>query len=182
MTIKQFFEANINESIAGGLYDLYKELPVPEKISGIPVPKLSDMMYGQMLELRQGFVDAVDDHEIALLIGRVMLEKDISAYKCEEFLPYMIAVMSFVEDRTKTENKKLKYTPTAGEKAVGIDKLNVFKEWGTIDNIALRMGILHDDVLKLRYNDVFLMQWKDLEQAKFERRYRKWCSKNSGKE
>jgi hypothetical protein len=182
MTIKQFFEANINESIAGGLYDLYKELPVPEWIDGFRVPKLSDMMYGQMLELRQGFVDAVDDHDIALLIGRVMLEKDADAFPCDEFLPYMMAVMEFVEERTKTENKKLKYTPTAGEKAAGIDKLSVFKEWGTIDEIAQRMKILHDDVLKLRYNDVFLMQWKDLEQRKFERRYHKWCSKNAGKE
>jgi hypothetical protein len=126
-----------------------------------------------MIELRHGITEQEDDYSIALMIGQVMLKTDIDDWRYIDYLPYMLKVLQYVEGSIKNETKKLKYTPTAQEKKAGIDKLNIFKEWGIVDSIAQRLHILHEQVWELHYVDVFLMQHKDLEEAKFQRRLSK---------
>ena len=76
------------------------------------------------------------------------------------------------------KEKALKYEPTSEERQAGIDKIGKkVKEFGTIDAIARRMHISHDEALKLPYATVYLMLLNDLEQSKFERRLQKIYSK-----
>lgn len=76
------------------------------------------------------------------------------------------------------KEKALKYEPTPEERQAGIDQIGKsVKEFGTVDAIARRMHISHDDALKLPYATVYLMLLNDLEQSKFERRLHKVYSK-----
>ena len=76
------------------------------------------------------------------------------------------------------KEKALCYEPTPEERQAGIGEIGKrVKEFGTIDAIARRMHISHDDALKLPYATVYLMLLNDLEQSKFERRLQKVYSK-----
>lgn len=76
------------------------------------------------------------------------------------------------------KEKALKYQPTPEERQAGIEELGKrVKEFATVDAIARRMHISHDDALKLPYATVYLMLLNDLEQSKFERRLQKVYSK-----
>ena len=170
-SVKEYFE-----TVSGELYEqfsaLFAEMPVSYTIDGVSFPQPKDMKYGQMLSLRSE-LGGTNDYEAALVVGRVMANCDASELPVMEFMPYVIQVLALVENSIKQEQKHLDYKPEKDEISAGIDKLSQFKEWGVIDTIAQRMHILHDAVTELRYNDVFLMLWKDLEQSKFEKRLMK---------
>lgn len=169
MTVKQFFDTTL---LTKELQDIFlKAKPVME-ISGHKVTTGQYMTYGQMMELRAELAKEVTDLQAVAVVIRVLVSEQIDPLACDlyEVMPYVLSILRFVENSVKKEKKKLKYTPTPDEKRAGIDRLNQFGQWGTIDTIARRCGIMHDEVLNLRYNDVFLMLWKDLEEVKFQQR------------
>lgn len=72
------------------------------------------------------------------------------------------------------KEKELKYEPTSEEKKAGIEDISKkLKEFSTIDAIALRMHISHDDVLKIPYATVYLMLLNDMEVFKYQKRLTK---------
>ncbi len=176
-SVSEFFEAMAAAGdLAKDLYDQLKDIELKKEIAGVQMPEINCMTFGQMIDLRHEIPNQ-DDYQVALSVGRVMTGQDVSGWPYIDYLPYMLRVLQYVNNSIKNEEKKLKYTPTADEKAAGIDRLNVFKEWGVVDSIAQRMHILHEQVYNLKYTDCFLMQWKDLELSKFERKYAKIINK-----
>lgn len=70
---------------------------------------------------------------------------------------------------------KSNYEPD--EIQAGIERLNIFGEWGMVDSIAERLKMKHADVIKLPYTDCFLMMKKDFETSQYRSRYMKIISK-----
>jgi hypothetical protein len=163
-----------------GLFALLIEFPL-KPIAGNTPPPVTEMKYGQMLELRRN-MGTGDDLAVIDTIGRVMLDRPLSDEPYEAVMPYILRVLRFVENSVKKEAEKLKYAATKDEKAAGIDRLNVFGEWGAVDTIVRSgRGYKHAEVYELPYNEVFLMQWHDLEESKFQRRLMKIQSKANEK-
>ena len=173
-TVEKFFESMTEPEIAKGMYDLFEDIDLPEQIDGVKLTGAKDMTFKQMTELRRGLETDAGDYETALMIGTVMLGSNVAAWSYKDYLPYMLSVLKYVHNSVKNESVKLKYNPTADEKKAGIDKLSVFREWGTVDAIVRsRPCYTHEDVYNLKYVDVFVMQWIDLEHSKFERKLMK---------
>ena len=169
MTVKEFFESGIDAEIYKNVMDLAKDLPYPEAIKGKRLLPPNEMLYGHMVELRRRLGDG-SDYDVALAVGEVLLDEDVSQWPYIDYLPYMLSVSDYVVKSVENENKRLEYKPTSDEIKAGIKKLQQFGEWGVVDSIAQRMHILHEQVLKLRYEDVFMMQWRDMEESRFQRK------------
>jgi hypothetical protein len=72
------------------------------------------------------------------------------------------------------KEKALHYEPTAEEVRAGINQISEkLQEFATVDAIAKRMHISHDETLRLPYSTVYMMLLADLEHSKFERRLNK---------
>jgi hypothetical protein len=72
------------------------------------------------------------------------------------------------------KEKLLKYEPTPEEIRAGINKISEkLGDFATVDAIAKRMHISHQNAIDLPYSTVFLMLLSDLEHTKFERRLNK---------
>ena len=178
MTVKQYFDSVKDGELAKAVYEQLEDVEPSYECLGMPVE--NDMTFGQMTELRRGLTEGMTDFDISQLIGRVMGDKDVSTCDYLQWLPYMLRVLKYVTNSIKNEEQKLKYTPTSDEKAAGIEKLGVFKEWGIVDALVRsRPAYKHADIFALKYTDVFLMQWIDLEHSKFERKLIKIQQKNN---
>ncbi len=111
-------------------------------------------------------------NEVAIFEGiiRVLYRINIKPKHYRRFYYHVKDVLSGLAFWVEKE-KALKYEPTPEERQAGIDQIGrKVKEFGTIDAIARRMHISHDEALKLPYATVYLMLLNDLEQSKFERR------------
>ena len=118
-------------------------------------------------------------NEVAIFEGvvRILYNIHIQPKLYRRFYDHVKAVLDGLAFWVEKE-KALKYEATPEEKQAGIDQIGKkVKEFGTIDAIARRMHISHDDALKLPYATVYLMLLNDLEQSKFERRLHKVYSK-----
>lgn len=118
-------------------------------------------------------------NEVAIFEGviRIMYGIHIRPKHYQRFYDHVKSTLDGLAFWVEKE-KALKYEPTPEEKRAGIDQIGKkVKEFGTIDAIARRMHISHDDALKLPYATVYLMLLNDLEQSKFERRLQKVYSK-----
>lgn len=180
MTLYDFLQlAESNPDLVEPISEQFKKIKPPTRIGEYEIKELNQIKYGEVMELRQKLPQKTTDIEIIETIATLMISPQIKVLHCEvyELMPYVEQILKFLVDSAKTEQKRLKYTPTKDEKKAKIDDLAVFGEWGTIDTIAQRMHILHDDVLNLRYNDVISMLWKDLEEAKYQRRLIKIMNK-----
>lgn len=118
-------------------------------------------------------------NEVAIFEGviRVLYHINIKAKHYRRFYDHVKDVLNGLAFWVEKE-KALKYEPTTEERQAGIDQIGKkVKEFGTIDAIARRMHISHDEALKLPYATVYLMLLNDLEQSKFERRLHNVYSK-----
>ena len=117
--------------------------------------------------------------EAAIFEGviRVLYAVNISPKHYRRFYNHVKDVLDGLAFWVEKE-KALKYEPSQEERQAGIDQLGKkVKEFGTVDAIARRMHISHDDALKLPYATVYLMLLNDLEQSKFEKRLHNVYSK-----
>lgn len=102
----------------------------------------------------------------------------VKYFKLINQLPIMKAypiAKKFWEDVATIEEKEkmLASQPTAEEIQAGIEELYIFAEWGTVDHLAKRLHMKHQDVVKLPYSDCFLMLLKDKKDGAFQERYQK---------
>jgi hypothetical protein len=178
-TVNEFFESVLSGDQAQGIYEMAEDLPVPDEIAGVVLPKIRAMKFGQMIELRRGLRNDLPDTEISDIIGMVMTGQHPGEWPALEWLPYMLAVLKFIENSLKSEKKNLKYTPTADEKKAGIDRLNVFEDWGTIDSLVRTYPqYTHAEIAELQYTEVYMMQWRSVVLAKIERNMTKQNEKH----
>lgn len=144
-----------------------------------PIDVLSDaFLFGHRLAIGK-LVAGFD--ELALFKGTIEALHDFTPQTKHfgKLYPYVVYVLDGIRQWAERE-KQLHYEPTAEEKQAGIAELSKkLKEFSTIDAIAKRMGISHDDALQLPYATVYMMLLKDLEQSKFERRLQKVYERKS---
>ena len=132
------------------------------------------LQLGELLNTRDEV--AIFEGAIRLLYGIRIQPKQYP--KLYHHVKDVLSGMSFWMEKEKA----LRYEPTAEERQAGIDEVGKkVKEFATVDAIARRMHISHDEALKLPYATVYLMLLNDLEQSKFERRLQKVYSKKQTK-
>lgn len=118
-------------------------------------------------------------NEVAIFEGvvRVLYNVNIKPKHYRRFYNHVKDLLNGLAFWIEKE-KALKYEPTLEERQAGIDQIGKkVKEFGTIDAIARRMHINHNEALRLPYATVYLMLLNDLEQSKFERRLHNIYSK-----
>ena len=138
-----------------------------------PIDLLSDkFLFGHRIELGKLIASGEDNN----LIDGVMFalyEVKIRPIHYPIVYNHVKEVLEKLKVWTDKE-RALEYVPTPEEREAGINVISEkVKEFATIDAIATRMHISHNDALALPYSIVFLMLQKDLEQSKFERRLNK---------
>jgi hypothetical protein len=169
MTVKQYFEVATK-----GMHEQVADLPVPEVIEGLSLTAKGDFTYRQIVDLRDGLEKQLSEYETALLIGRLFCGADVSGWDFSLFVPYMLMILKYNEQCIKYEIKNLKYTPTANEKAAGVEKLGKFKDWAVVSSICKTYhGYKHEEVYNLLYTTVLAIQEYDLAVSKFERKLTK---------
>ncbi|MDR2066109.1 MAG: hypothetical protein LBP85_10445 [Prevotellaceae bacterium] len=128
--------------------------------------------FGQRLEFNR-LSELTYDHQIIEAVIYVLYEIKVKP-------EYYVSVYGHVKDVLTKLNiwnekeKALQYEPTPEEIRAGINQISdKLKEFATVDAIAKRMHISHDDSLKLPYSTVYMMLLADFEHSKFERRLSK---------
>lgn len=156
-------------------------LPMPDGIGAIPFSQnlkeitlcrsLIEITYGQRVRLTQYKTEA----DFYLLPFSVLYGKDeawVARQPIAAVHPFCRMVANELIKLNKRDQITFKYNPTPEEKRAGIDKLS-YGVFGTMDQIAQRMHISHDEVENLPEIRVFAMLKKDFETAMYQRRLQK---------
>lgn len=129
--------------------------------------------FGHRIALGQLVESGVDDYELMRKTMELLHQHKLRRREIRKLLDYFEAVLVQLKDWSVKE-QSLQYEPTPEERQAGLLELGKqLKEFSTVDAIATRLHISHDDALRLPYGTVYMMLLKDSELHKFERRLHK---------
>jgi hypothetical protein len=127
--------------------------------------------FGQRIFL--GKIDTTSSHKIIEQVMSVLYGVKVKPWQYKSVYAHILDVLNKLNKWSEIE-KALNYEPTAEEKQAGIKQItDKLQDFATVDAIAKRMHISHDNAMKLPYAIVFQMLQSDLEHSKFERRLSK---------
>ena len=133
----------------------------------------SQFTFGHRLWMGKAAQEAKSDFELLRMIFDGLHEFEIKPCHVRKVYDYFDDMLKRLQRWCEYE-KQLNYEPTIEEKRAGIEIIGKkLKEFATIDAIATRMRISHDQALQLPYDTVFKMLLKDMEQSRFERKLNK---------
>lgn len=151
--------------------DQCKQVELPNKIAGKVLPKdLNEITYGQRIDLSDITGENFIIHPLKVLVG--ITEKELLRQNVSDVIRFSFMVVSELDRLNKRDEKFLKYDPEPEEVKAGVKKMDNGL-FGTIDTIARRMNISHDDVLLLSQQKVFMMLKIDLDNYNYSKRLRK---------
>lgn len=105
---------------------------------------------------------------ITILGGKI---KRITRWNAKKVLAYMNEVNNGLLYWAEREKNLLSYTLTAEEKKQGYQEISkLFGDFSTIDALAKRLNMKHEEVTNLQWGFVFAILWKDLEEHKIRMR------------
>ena len=167
--VRQFIEQSIYFDMEEEL-NYIKEHKLPEKICGFELPKTLDLItFGMRLDLSEIKNDFDFYFKPLMLLGGLRKEQILicNAYDVIAFGFLVSKELTRLNER----DSKLKYKFDKEEERAGIHLLN-HGIFGTIDMIAKRMNISHDDVLELSQQKVYMMMKIDIDNANYQKRLR----------
>jgi hypothetical protein len=181
-----------NINIYWGLSDGLIQIPAPDSLLGVPVPKdmsefCEGICYGQRIFLAQKedndfgvILRMVDgyfyplvtsekwDSDKALLFGNNILTLPV-----KDLYPVAMHLITLVSEMAEREQKLLHREPTKIEKAAGIENLNKYSELTSLDFLRDAMKCTVPEVLLTPYNECLVRFMIAKDQADYQERYYK---------
>lgn len=140
----------------------------------------SNMKFGERISIGLAFEEETDSTRLKEVVRR-LYGVDLKAKHFKYFTSHLKDIGELLAQWISKE-KTIKYTPTPEETEAGISSIGEkLQHFSTIDAIAKRMTISHNQALEIDYSVVFLMLQSDLEQAMFNRRLHKVYSAKAKK-
>jgi hypothetical protein len=181
-----------NINIYWGLSDGLIQIPAPDSLLGVPVPKdmsefCEGICYGQRIFLAQKedndfgvILRMVDgyfyplvtsekwDSDKALLFGNNILTLPV-----KDLYPVAMHLITLVSEMAEREQKLLHREPSKIEKAAGIENLNKYSELTSLDFLRDAMKCTVPEVLLTPYNECLVRFMIAKDQADYQERYYK---------
>lgn len=143
----------------------------PEKLTGKPcLQDLNGITFGQRIDLNE--LNAYNYVYLPVTVLHHFTDSDILNCNAGDLLRFNKMITDELIRLNERDNKFLKYDPEPEEIKAGFKKLDNGL-FGTIDTIARRMVISHDEVLQLSQQKVFMMLKIDLDSFNYSKRLRK---------
>ena len=167
--VRQFIEQSIYFDMEEEL-NIIKGHKLPERICGFELPKTLDLItFGMRLDLSEIKTDEDFYFNPLMLLGNLK-KNEILLCNAYDVIGFSLFVSQELI-RFNERDSKLKYKFDKEEERAGIHTLN-HGIFGTIDMIAKRMNITHDEVLELSQQKVYMMLKIDIDNANYQKRLR----------
>lgn len=178
-TFKEYLQiagvVEIDSEKLSEFYSKIKDRALPEKISGVTVPKnLNGLLWHELISLQSKTSEDAFFNPFSVLLG---IDKE-KVLDCRLFdvLGFVFFVNSELERIAKLFDK-IKHSPTPEEVRAGINNLN-FGMFGTLDWYCRRMGITdHGEGEKTPWVRIYKCLEMDNKTANYERNLRTILSK-----
>ena len=168
--VKQFIELSNFYDMTSTIEEISKR-DIPKIIGGYEVPEnLDGITFGQRIDLLELNSD-IDFLFLPLHLLAKFNNDDIVNLKASDVIRYSQFVISELKRFEKRDNETLKYKFDKEEIEAGIKEMN-HGIFGTIDMIAKRMNIAHDEVLELSQSKVYMMLKIDIDNANYQKKLR----------
>jgi hypothetical protein len=156
------------------LIEQLDQLHKPFKLGDIETPdKLLDFItFGQRMEL-DDLIQVTDQYRLMIELVKLMYgltPKQIINLPIIQVYPFCTWVLKEYFDLLKLEGEKYKINPTKEQKQAQIDRLNVFGWLPIIDDCMTCYKLSREDVEAMPYDFIFVRQWRNIEQIKYDRR------------
>ncbi|MFZ4412458.1 MAG: hypothetical protein ACOYOV_05180 [Bacteroidales bacterium] len=131
---------------------------------------LDHITFGQRIDLLEINSDQHFFFKPLEILASFKIEQ-IALLKASDVIRYSQFVISELKRFEKRDNETLKYKFDKEEIEAGIKEMN-HGIFGTIDMIAKRMNIAHDEVLELSQSKVYMMLKIDIDNANYQKKLR----------
>jgi hypothetical protein len=181
-----------------GLADGLVQLPVPDSILGVSVPKdmsefCESICYGQRIFLAQpetndygAILRMMDGYFYPLVTGEkwdadkaLLFGENILSLHAVDLYPLAMHLVTLVSEMAEREQKLLHREPTKVEQAAGIEKLNKYSDLMALDFLRDAMKCTVPEVLLTPYNECFVRFMIAHETAMYQERYYKLMQEQS---
>lgn len=135
-------------------------------------PESLSMTYGQRIELSE----AKTLYDMIILSDKVMngakSEEHTLKKSFVNVYPLAVSVIHSLEQMAKRDADTFNYTPTPEEVKAGFYNLN-HGIFGTIDKLAQRLRVKHDEILAMQELTIYTILKIDFENSMYQRRLQK---------